>query len=101
MKTTYVFQEIISNLQRDGVIFGAEYRKKDGSITKINGRFGVHKFTKGTGKSSPKVLTVWDNNRKRYTSLIPENILSLTAYGRKLRKISSSVLYGEPFNTSR
>ena len=89
------FQSIIDSLKNDGVIFGAEYRKKDGSITKINGRFGVHKFAKGTGKSSPKVLTVWDNNRKRYTSLIPENIISLNAYGSHFRKIPSVVLDGE------
>lgn len=89
------FQDIINSLKKNGVIFGAEYRKKDGSITKINGRFGVHKFAKGTGKSSPKVLTVWDNNRKRYTAMIPENIISISAYGVKFRKIPSLVLDGE------
>lgn len=94
----FVFQDIIENLKKDGVIFGAEYRKKDGTITKINGRFGVHKFLKGTGSSSPKVLTVWDNNRKRYTSMIPENIVSLNAYGRKVKLISSAVLGASDFN---
>ncbi len=67
-------------LQREGRIFGATYVKKNGEVTKINGRFGVHKFVKGTGSSSPNVWTVWDNNRKRYTALIPENIQSIT-YG--------------------
>lgn len=94
----FPFKDIIDSLKKDGVIFGAEYRKKDGSITKINGRFGVHKFTNGRGSSSPKVLTVWDNNRKRYTSMIPENIVSLTAYGRKIKLISSAVLDGNQFN---
>ena len=88
------FKDIIDSLKSDGVIFGAEYRKKDGTITKINGRFGVHKFTNGRGTSSPKVLTVWDNNRKRYTSMIPENIISISAYGSKFRKISSVILDG-------
>ena len=83
---------LINLLKSDGVIFGAEYRKKDGSITKINGRFGVHKFTNGRGTSSPKVLTVWDNNRKRYTSMIPENIISISAYGSRFRKIPSNIL---------
>jgi hypothetical protein len=67
-------------LQKEGRIFGATYQKKNGEITKINGRFGVHKFVKGTGQSSPNVWTVWDNNRKRYTALIPENIQTIT-YG--------------------
>lgn len=75
--------EVVSELQRKGTIFGAEYRKKNGEVTKINGRFGVAKFVKGTGQSSPNVLTVWDNNRKRYTSLKPDNIISITTSGYK------------------
>lgn len=75
------FKEVVETLQSKGTIFGAEYRKKNGEITKINGRFGVHKFVKGTGVSSPNVLTVWDNNRKRYTSLIPDNIVSIKVSG--------------------
>ncbi len=69
-----------SVLQKEGRIFGATYVKKNGEVTKINGRFGVHKFVKGVRNSSPNVWTVWDNNRKRYTALIPENIQSIT-YG--------------------
>lgn len=75
--------DVVSELQRKGTIFGAEYRKKNGEVTKINGRFGVAKFVKGTGQSSPNVLTVWDNNRKRYTSLKPDNIISITTSGYK------------------
>ena len=73
------FNEFVEELKSKGTIFGAEYRKKNGEVTKINGRFGVAKFTKGTGQSSPNVLTVWDNNRKRYTSMIPDNIVSITS----------------------
>lgn len=64
-------------LQKEGRIFGATYVKKNGEITKINGRFGVHKFLRGGRASSPNVWTVWDNNRKRYTALIPENIQTI------------------------
>jgi len=32
------------------------------------------------------VLTVWDNNRKRYTSLIPDNIVSLNTNKTKYVK---------------
>lgn len=77
-----ILNQLIEELKSSGKIFGVEYVKKDGSVTKINGRFGVHKFTKGTGVSSPKVLTVWDNNRKRYTAMIPERIISINAGGR-------------------
>lgn len=75
------FKDVVEALQSNGTIFGAEYRKKNGEITKINGRFGVHKFVKGTGSSSPSVLTVWDNNRKRYTAMIPDNIVSIKTGG--------------------
>jgi len=75
--------KVVSELQRKGTIFGAEYRKKNGEVTKINGRFGVAKFVKGTGQSSPNVLTIWENNRKRYTSLRPDNIISITTSGYK------------------
>lgn len=80
------FNDVVAELQSKGTIFGAEYRKKNGEVTKINGRFGVHKFTKGTGMSSPKVLTVWDNNRKRYTSLIPDQIVSIRTSGSEYIK---------------
>ena len=80
------FNEVVSELQSKGTIFGAEYRKKNGEVTKINGRFGVAKFVKGTGTSSTNVLTVWDNNRKRYTSLIPDNIVSLNTNKTKYVK---------------
>lgn len=77
------FNEVVAELQSNGKIFGATYRKKNGEITKINGRFGVHKFVKGTGKSNPKVWTIWENNRKRYTSLVPENVIDITCNGVK------------------
>ena len=80
------FNEFVEELKSNGTIFGAEYVKKNGEVTKINGRFGVHKFVKGSGTSSPNVLTVWDNNRKRYTAMIPDNILSITANKRKYQK---------------
>ena len=80
------FNEVVAELQSKGTIFGAEYRKKNGELTKINGRFGVSKFVKGTGVSNPNVLTVWDNNRKRYTSLIPDNIVRITTNKRRVSK---------------
>lgn len=84
MKTEKMSRNVVVEaLQDTGHFFGATYRKKNGELTSINGRFGVHKFTKGTGKSSDKVWTIWDNNRKRYTSLIPENVIDVSYNGIK------------------
>jgi len=73
--------EAVAKLQGSGHFFGATYQKKNGEVTKIIGRFGVSKFVKGTGSSSPKVWTVWDTSRERYTSLIPDNIIDITYQG--------------------
>ena len=86
------FKEVVSVLQRRGTIFGAEYRKKNGELTRINGRFGVARFIKGTGDSKSNVLTVWDNNRKRYTSLIPDNIITLNTNKRKFIKVDKILI---------
>lgn len=70
--------DIVSKLQKTGVIFGAMYVKKDGELTEINGRFGVRKFLKGGKRTAPNtMLVVWENNRKRYTSIDPERIISM------------------------
>ena len=70
-------------LRNEKKIFGATYIKANGEVTKINGRFGVHKFLRGTGQSKSGVWTVWDNNRKRYTSLVPDRIVDITYAGHK------------------
>jgi len=74
---------LIESIKSSGKIFGATYLKANGEVTKINGRFGVHKFLKGTGVSSSSVLTIWDNNRKRYTSLKQERIIDITFKGQR------------------
>jgi hypothetical protein len=76
-------KEIVEALQDTGHFFGAKYLKKNGEVTSVTGRFGVAKFTKGTGSSSSKVWTIWDTSRKRYTSLIPENVLEVTYNGQR------------------
>ena len=70
-------------LRDEKKIFGATYLKANGELTKINGRFGVTKFLKGTGMSKKNVWTIWDNNRKRYTSLVPDRIVNITYAGHK------------------
>ena len=80
------FDEVVEELRNTGAIFGVEYIKKNFEATKMNGRFGVKKFSKGTGVSSPNVLTIWDNNRKRYTAMIPSRIQAITTKGVKYHK---------------
>ena len=76
-EVTYL-ENIVTRLQKSGTIFGALYCKKDGSLTQINGRFGVSKFLRGGKRTAPDtMLVVWDNNRKRYTSIDPERIISM------------------------
>jgi hypothetical protein len=69
---------LVDKLQKTGLIFGVMYVKKDGEITELNGRFGVHKFLKGGKRTVPQSMwVIWENNRKRYTAIDPERIVRL------------------------
>lgn len=76
--------EFKAELSKSGRIFGGTYIKKNGEITKFNGRMGVAKFTKG-GKSTLKDSNwlIWDTNRKRYMAIIPDQLVSVTAFGNE------------------
>jgi hypothetical protein len=76
--------DLKSELAKSNRIFGGTYIKKNGEVTSFNGRMGVAKFTKG-GKSSVKPTNwlIWDNNRKRYMQIIPEQLVSVTAFGNE------------------
>ena len=78
---------VLTELKSTGVIFGGEFIKRDGSVSKFNGRFGVAKHLKG-GVNSNKVenWTIYDINRKRYMQIIPDSVKQLKAFGliRKL-----------------
>lgn len=76
--------EFKAELSKTGSIFGGTYIKKNGEITSFNGRMGVAKFTKG-GKSTLKDSNwlIWDNNRKRYMSIIPDQLVSVSAFGKE------------------
>jgi hypothetical protein len=78
-----------AELQSSNRIFGGTYIKKNGEVTKFNGRMGVHKFVKG-GKSSLKDSNwlIWDTNRKRYMAIIPEQLVSVTAFGNEYEFIN-------------
>lgn len=78
----YLLSNLVDLISLKGTIFGAVYKKKDGQITKINGRFGVRKHLKGGARTVPQdMYVVWDNNRKRYTALDPDRIQSINYKG--------------------
>lgn len=75
-------KRVLNYAKRKGVIFGVSYVRLDGTETKINGRFGVRKYLKNIDayysiQYEKNVATVWDNNRKRYTSFNLDRIKSI------------------------
>lgn len=78
---------IVAELKSTGVIFGGKFTKKDGTVSKFNGRFNVAKYVKG-GKNCNKAenWTIYDINRKRYMQIIPASVSEIKAFGliRKL-----------------
>jgi hypothetical protein len=78
----YILSNLIDQIVKKGVFFGAVYQKKDGEITKVNARFGVTRHLKGGKRTVPgSMYVVWDSNRRRYTALDPERIHSITYQG--------------------
>jgi hypothetical protein len=78
----YILSSLVDQFVKTGRIFGAVYIKKDGQQTKVNGRFGVAKHLKGGRRTVPgSMYVIWDNNRRRYTALDPERIVSVTYKG--------------------
>jgi hypothetical protein len=65
-------------LMNSGKFVSGTYLKKNGDVTTFHGRAGVHKHLKGGVSSlNPNNLLIWDLKRKRYMSLLPDNILTL------------------------
>ena len=59
--------------------------KKDGSIRKMNGRFGVHKGTKGniaTSEHVPNLVVFRDVQKQAYRHINVDTILSVKANGK-------------------
>lgn len=56
--------------------------KKDGSIRRMNGRFGVHKGTKGntaTSERVPNLLVFRDVQKRAFRHINVDSIVSVTA----------------------
>ena len=64
-----------------GKIFTVVFKKKDGSVRKLNGRLGVKKHLRGGEKSFSdaqiNALTVFDLKAKGYRTIMLDNVTSL------------------------
>jgi hypothetical protein len=70
-KKVIITKEQIKNIMKNH-FFYIEYRKKDGSLRKMNGRFGVTKNLKGGKSKTDHVSTmipVYDMGKKAYRTL--------------------------------
>lgn len=66
-----------------GTYFTVYFRKANGQIRRLNGRLGVRKYMKGTGKDQthPMVVTAWDQKIGAYRSFRLDRVLSIKARG--------------------
>lgn len=70
---------IKDRLQQNGKFFTVTFKKQDGTIRVLNGRFGVHKFVKGGVSSlNDNNWNVYDT-KNGYRSIKPESIISVSA----------------------
>ena len=83
MNRQYSLNNIIKYLLigNEGKFFTVTFKKKDGSIRKLNGRLGVH-FGKKLGKSTvagiPKYLTVYDVQKRAYRNVNTDTVLAVS-----------------------
>lgn len=65
-------------------IFTVTFERKDGSVRVMNGRKGVHKNLKGTGKPRKDVITLFDVKKDEYRSVNPSRVMEMKVRGAKL-----------------
>ena len=65
----------------EGKFIGVTFIKKDGTIRRLNGRFGVHKYLVGginkVSKNSNSYLTIYDVKAKGYRTINLDTIQSI------------------------
>lgn len=69
-----------------GRFFTVIFRKRDGTIRKMNCRTGVHRYVKGTGlpRECPHLLTVYDVKAAGYRSLPVDRIVAVRYAGAEI-----------------
>lgn len=76
--------QLLLELARDRFVT-VTFVKKDGSIRKMNGRFGVHKGTKGniaTSEHIQNLLVFRDVHKREFRHINVDTILSIKSNGK-------------------
>jgi len=90
-----IMQEKLTTLLGTGKMVSVDFVKQDGTIRTINGRVGVAKYTKGTGRNpaarlDTPYITFWEapkpqdeqrEGQRRYRNVNLNSILSIRANG--------------------
>lgn len=77
-------EQVIEN--SNGKFLTVVFIKNDGTERVLNGRVGVSKYVKGTGRTvSDKYLTIYDVKNKGYRSVNKENIIEVRANKEVIR----------------
>ena len=92
MESKYSLNNIIKYLLigNDGKFFTVTFKKKDGSVRKINCRLGVHhgkKLGKNTVAGIPKYLTVWSIPDKGYRNINTDTVLEVAMKNKKFKVV--------------
>jgi hypothetical protein len=85
--TKYSLNNIVKYLLigNEGKIFTVTFKKKDGTIRKLNGRLGVHfgkKLNTPTTAGIPKYLVVYDVQKGAYRNVNTESVLAVSMKGK-------------------
>ena len=80
MLTTAQFKELVGSK-----FFSITFYKKDGTKRTMNGRLGVTKYVKGTGKPKPNsIVTVYEVNKRQYRSFDISRLISVKTKGNEV-----------------
>lgn len=88
MKSQYSLNNIIKYLLigNEGKFFTVTFKKKDGTIRKLNGRLGVHhgkKLSSPTTAGIPKYLVVYDVQKQAYRNINTDTVQAVSMKGKK------------------
>lgn len=80
MQSSKIFANMID--QSNGKMVTVSFIKQDGSLRTINGRIGVHKYTKGSSnKKNSQYITFYDVKNKGYRSINRDTITGIRCQG--------------------
>ncbi len=95
---SYVPRHVLAGIIRHskGHMLSVEFRKKDGSYRKLNGRVGVQQHCKGVRAPASRCITMWEapkpqegqiDLRSRYRNVRPEALIRAKIDGIEYRAV--------------